>query len=314
MISNPMISVVMPVYNGEKFLKDAIESILNQTYKDFELLIIYDESPDGTLSIIQEFQEKDARVILINGGMEGIGGALNKGIKKTRGIYIARMDADDVSLPTRFEKQIKHMQNIGLDICGGHSLLIDSDGKINGIGIMPRSHDLCGLSMMFMVPFPHSSVMMLKSFLTNSSLKYQNKYEDFDMWIRMFSAGAKFGNVDDVVIKYRVLEESLSAMHAVGSRRAVREFLKTFRREHHQYLSGVIKHININLLSEKEKSLVVRYLVNRIFTRLDFSGLRKFKDVPLQNIVITILSEAKRLVTRSIWRDIIKLRKKEALL
>ena len=311
---NPEISVVMPVYNGELFIKEAMESILNQTYNDFEFIIIYDESTDGTLSIIQEFQEQDARIILINGDKEGISGALNKGIKEAKGKYIARMDADDISLPIRFEKQISHMQNLELDICGGHSLLIDSDGKINGIGIMPRSHDLCGLSMMFMVPFVHSGVMMLKSFLTNSSLKYQGKYEDFDMWIRMFSAGAKFGNVDDVVTKYRVLDESLSTIHAVGSRRAVRGFMKTFRREHHQYLSGVIKHININLLSEKEKSLVVRYLVNRIFTRLDFFGLRKLKGVPLQNIVITIFSEVKRLVTKSVWRDIIKLRKKQGLL
>ena len=170
MSSNPMISVVMPVYNGEKFLKEAIESILNQTYKDFEFLIVYDESTDGTLSIIQEFQERDARLVLINGDKEGISGALNKGIKKSRGKYIARLDADDISLPTRFENQINHMEILKLDICGGHSLLIDSDGKINGIGMVPRSHDLCGLSMIFMVPFAHSSVMILKSFLIDSSL------------------------------------------------------------------------------------------------------------------------------------------------
>ena len=296
MNSNPMISVVMPVYNGEKFLKEAIESILNQTYKDFEFLIVYDESTDGTLSIIQEFQEKDTRVVLINGDKEGISGALNKGIKKSRGKYIARLDADDISLPTRFENQINHMEIFKLDICGGHSLLIDSDGKINGIGMVPRSHDLCGLSMMFMVPFAHSSVMILKSFLIDSSLKYIGKYEDFDLWARMFSAGAKFGNVDDVVVRYRVLNDSLSIVHAAGSRRDTRRVLKIFRIEHQQYVSSMIRHLDINLLSEKEKSLVARYLLNRAITSFDLFGLYRLKDIALRSVVITLLSEIRRLV------------------
>jgi len=305
MSSNPMISVVMPVYNGEKFLKEAIESILNQTYKDFEFLIVYDKSTDGTLSIIQEFQEQDARVVLINGDKEGISGALNKGIKEAKGKYIARMDADDISLPIRFEKQISHMQNLGLDICGGHSLLIDSDGKINGIGIMPRSHDLCGLAMMFRVPFPHPGVMIRKGFLTDYSLEYgQSTYqaaEDFDMWVRMFSAGAKFGNVDDIVVQYRVLSDSLSIVNTAESRRDVRGLVKMFRAEHQQYLSDVIKHIDINLLSEDEKSLVARYLINRLFTKFDIFGLRRLKDISLKNIVITVLSEVQRLATKYAW-------------
>ena len=305
MNSDPMISVVMPVYNGEKFLKEAIESILNQTYKDFEFLIVYDESTDGTLSIIQEFQEKDARVVLINGDKEGISGALNKGIKEAKGKYVARMDADDISLPIRFEKQISHMQNLGLDICGGHSLLIDSDGKINGIGIMPRSHDLCGLAMMFRVPFPHPGVMIRKGFLTDYSLEYgQSTYqaaEDFDMWVRMFSSGAKFGNVDDIVVRYRVLDNSLSIINTAESRRDVRGLVKMFRAEHQQYLSDVIKHIDINLLSEDEKSLVARYLINRLFTKFDIFGLRRLKDISLKNIVITVLSEVQRLATKYAW-------------
>jgi glycosyltransferase involved in cell wall biosynthesis len=296
MSSNPMISVVMPVYNGEKFLKEAIESILNQTYKDFEFLIVYDESTDGTLSIIQEFQEQDARLVLINGDKEGISGALNKGIKKSRGKYIARLDADDISLPTRFENQINHMEIFKLDICGGHSLLIDSDGKINGIGMVPRSHDLCGLSMMFMVPFAHSSVMILKSFLIDSSLKYIGKYEDFDLWARMFSAGAKFGNVDDVVVRYRVLKDSLSIVHAAGSRRDTRRVLKIFRIEHQKYLSEVIKHVDMELLSEGEKLLVVRYLINRAIIKFDLFGLYRLKDIALRSVVITLLSEIRRLV------------------
>ena len=303
---SPEIAVVMPVYNGEKFLKEAMESILNQTYKDFEFLIVYDESTDGTLSIIKEFQEQDAKVILINGDKEGISGALNKGIKEAKGEYIARMDADDISLPIRFEKQISHMQNLELDICGGHSLLIDSDGKVNGIGIMPRSHDLCGLSLMFMVPFAHSSVMFRKNFLIDYSLEYKGNYEDLDLWTRMFSAGAKFGNVDNIVIRYRVLNESLSTIHAKGARRYNRGVLKRFRVEHQQYLSDVIKQINIGLLSECEKSLVVRYLINKSITRLELFGLYKLRGIALKTVVITMLSEIQRMLTKYAWWSFVK--------
>ena len=303
---SPGISVIMPVYNGEKFLKEAVESILNQTFKDFEFLIVYDESTDETLSIIQGFQEQDERVVLINGDKEGISGALNKGIEKARGKYIARLDADDISLPTRFETQINHMESLGLDICGGHSLLIDSDGKVNGIGVVPRSHDLCGLSMMFMVPFAHSSVMILKGFLTNSSLKYQGNYEDLDLWTRMFSAGAKFGNVDDIVIRYRVLAVSLSTIHATGARRYNRGVLKSFRVEHQRYLSDVIKHINIGLLSESEKSLVARYRINKAITRLELFGLYKLRGISLKTVVIMALSEIQRMLTKYAWWSFVK--------
>ena len=298
MNKNPKISVVMPVYNGENFLKEAIESILNQTYKDFEFLIVYDESTDGTLSIIQEFQEQDTRVVLINGDKEGISGALNKGIKEAKGKYIARMDADDISIPIRFEKQINHMKNLELDICGGHSLLIDSDGKINDIGILPRSHDLCGLSMMFMRYFAHSSVMVRKDFLVDYSLEYRGNYEDFDLWTRMFSAGAKFGNVDDIVIRYRVLDVSLSSVHRAGARRYNRCVLKKFKVEHQHYLSRVVKHINVGSLSETEKSLVARYFINKAITRLQLFGLCKLRGIALKILVITFLSEIRGILTK----------------
>lgn len=306
MNKKPEISVVMPVYNSEKFLIEAIESILNQTYKNFELLIIYDDSSDHSLSIIKKFQENDTRISLINGDKEGISGALNKGIELAKGKYIARMDSDDISISSRFERQISHMQKLSLDICGGHSLLIDSNGKINGIGIMPRSHELCGLSMMFMVPFPHPSVMILKSFLMRHSLKYIGKYEDFDLWTRMFTLGAKFGNVDDIVIHYRQLEISLSTINLIGARRFNRGVIKRFRLEQKHYMSNVIEKIDIRLLSEKEKSLVARYAINRVLTRFDIFILRKLKGISLKNIILVVLSEFQRLATKFTWWRFVK--------
>ena len=106
----------MPVYNGEEFLKEAIESILNQTYRDFEFIIAYDESSDISLEIIKYYQNIDSRIVLSTGCGRGLVNALNDAIDIARGEYIARMDADDISLPERFEKQIHLMKKENLDI------------------------------------------------------------------------------------------------------------------------------------------------------------------------------------------------------
>ena len=293
MNKSPEISVVMPVYNGENFLKEAIESILNQTYKDFEFLIVYDESTDGTLSIIQEFQEKDARVVLINGDKEGISGALNKGIKKSRGKYIARLDADDISLATRFEKQIIHMEDSGVDICGGHSLLINSNGKINGLNVVPISHKMCALSLLFKVPFAHPSVMIRKRFLDTNSLKYgQSSYkiaEDLDLWLRMYGCGARFGNVDSVVLKYRILRGSLSKVNNALILEETKSMLHQFYKDNHQQISLIVKNLP-SVLNSEEKSLLVRYIYKRV-KRLDFSHVGLMRKVDKKIIFNSILSE-----------------------
>ena len=290
---SPEISVVMPVYNGENFLKEAIESILNQTYKDFEFLIVYDESTDGTLSIIQEFQEKDTRVVLINGDKEGISGALNKGIKKSRGKYIARLDADDISLATRFEKQIIHMEDSGVDICGGHSLLINSNGKINGLNVVPISHKMCALSLLFKVPFAHPSVMIRKRFLDTNSLKYgQSSYkiaEDLDLWLRMYGCGARFGNVDSVVLKYRILRGSLSKVNNALILEETKSMLHQFYKDNHQQISLIVKNLP-SVLNSDEKSLLVRYIYKRV-KRLDFSHVGLMRKVDKKIIFNSILSE-----------------------
>src|SRR3989339_1903405 len=105
---NPKISIVMPVYNCEGFLRDAIDSVLKQTFTDFELIIVNDASTDNTLSIIKSYD--DLRIALINRGKLGLTRALNAGIATARGRYIARMDGDDISLPNRFQKQYDFLE------------------------------------------------------------------------------------------------------------------------------------------------------------------------------------------------------------
>ena len=128
---HPKISVVMAVYNGERHLREAIDSILNQTFADFEFVIIDDASTDRSGRILQEYAGKDKRIVIIgNETNMGLSKSLNKGIRLTKGEYIARMDADDISFPDRFEKQVKFLDDHNdIGILGTHYLQMDIGGK-----------------------------------------------------------------------------------------------------------------------------------------------------------------------------------------
>ena len=164
-----LISVILPVYNGAPYLDEAIVSILKQTHDNFELIVINDGSTDESLEILEKYAAQDNRIIIINRQNKGLVYSLNEGILKAKGKYIARMDADDVSDISRLESQIEYIQKHNLDICGGHYLLIDDEGRINGLNVVPISHEMCTLSLLFKVPFAHPSVMIRKRFLDENS-------------------------------------------------------------------------------------------------------------------------------------------------
>lgn len=209
----PLISVVMPVYNSATYLYEAIESVLSQTLSDFELIIIYDESNDGSISIINQFQRNDSRVKLIYGNNERLIGALNQGVDVARGKFIARMDADDISLPERFEKQVQLMESAGADICGCHFVVIGQSGMPFSAKTVPLTRSAFIIYLACTVPFAHGSVMMRTSFVKKHALKYNKNIcsaEDYDLWINFFENNAVFVNVDLFLFKYRETSDSLS--------------------------------------------------------------------------------------------------------
>jgi len=293
MNNNPAVSVVMSVYNAELYLEDAIESILNQTYKDFEFIIINDGSTDSSLEIIKKYSKKDERIIVVSRDNKGIVYSLNEGIRLAKGEYIARMDADDISLDFRFEQQLNFIKKNSLDICGGHYLLIDDEGRINGLNVVPISHEMCTLSLLFKVPFAHPSVMIRKRFLDENSLEYgQSAYkiaEDLDLWLRMQKCGARFGNVDSVVLKYRILGESLSKANNAPILKETKAMLRQFYKDNHQQISLIIKNLP-SVLNAEEKSLLVRYIYKRV-KRFDFSHVGLMRKVDKKIIFNSILSE-----------------------
>lgn len=294
MSENPMISVVMSVYNGELYLDEAIESILNQTYKDFEFIIINDGATDKSLEIIEKYKNQDDRIVLISRENKGLIASLNEGIEKARGKYIARMDADDISLPKRFEEQVEFMESENIDICGGNYLSINSDGSLFSLNLTPQSHELCTLSLVSKVPFAHPTVMMRKEFLDKHALKYGQsnfqKAEDLDLWIRMHEKGAKFGNVSELILKYRILENSLSKVNDKKIRQETTSMLNDFYLLNKESIEEVLNK-NYKYLNNEEESLFVRTVYRIYLKKLKLSRLKLLKKYNKKTMICTLLSE-----------------------
>jgi glycosyltransferase involved in cell wall biosynthesis len=209
---NPVISVLMPVFNAEKYIRQAIESILSQSFKDFELLIFNDCSTDESLSIILSFE--DPRIKVFNSPRNlGYLVHLNNGIKQSRSKYIARMDADDICHPYRFEKQIAFMESHKeFGLLGTWAKICDRDELLK-----PSTDDLSiRLDQLKMNQFIHSSVLIRKTILEKYNLNYDKELytaEDYDLWVRI-SEFCKIGNLSEVLIQYRVHNSQISAVHS----------------------------------------------------------------------------------------------------
>ena len=293
----PEISVIMPVYNSEVYLKEAIESILNQTFKDFEFIIINDGSSDNSLRIISGFE--DERIILINQKNKGLIASLNKGLEIAKGEFIARMDSDDISLPERFEKQLKFMKRENIDICGGNFISINNNGIPSKLYSTPRTHELCTLSLLSKVPFAHPTVIIRKDFLKKYDLKYGQsnikKAEDLDFWMRIHDKGGKFSNVDDTILKYRVLNNSLSRVNNYKILSETKFLTKKFYSSNKKIIKKIISEQN-GELNKEEQSILIRSIFRVYLMDFRISKLKLIINLNKKVIVNTLLSEFKNLI------------------
>lgn len=208
----PMVSVVMSAYNAEKYIAESIESILSQTYDNFEFIIIDDGSNDTTFDIIKKYLLIDERVILISRSNKGLVVSLNEGILKAKGKYILRMDADDISFPDRITKQVSYMEeNPLIGVCG---TWIESfgDGKKVSKHKYSSSDEYLKARLLFSTCFAHPSVIIRRSLLIDNNFFYDEGYlyaEDFELWTRLSNV-TNFSNVDEVLLRYRVLNNSVT--------------------------------------------------------------------------------------------------------
>ena len=202
MENKPFISVLLPVYNCEKYIFEAVESILNQTYTHFELLIIDDCSTDATLQICKSFQD-DRIVIIEKEKNSGYTNSLNYGISIAKGKYIARMDGDDISLPERFKKQVTFLEaNEDVVLCGTWLGIIGSTNVIK----LPENHTDIKLGLLKGNCMAHPSVMIKKQILNELYVVYdilKEPAEDYDLWVRLLAIG-KLHNLKEVLLNYRV--------------------------------------------------------------------------------------------------------------
>ena len=210
MKNKPKISVIMSVYNGMPFLREAVESILKQTYKNFEFIIVDDGSRDTSWKYLQSLN--DTRIKLIKNKRNlGLAASLNKALKEVQGDFVARMDADDVSLPRRLETQLEFLEkNRNIDICGSYVSVIDEGGKIIGQIKKPLTDSKIKKELFWLTPLLHPTWFAKKEVFRK--LKgYDEKWdyvEDFEFLTR--AKGYKMANIPDHLLLFRSQKERRS--------------------------------------------------------------------------------------------------------
>ena len=208
----PLVSVILPVYNQDAYIEKAISSVMDQTFQDFELIIVDDASTDRTLGILRRFAArfpKKIKLVELKQNL-GAGGDIcaNKALGHSRGKYIARMDADDISFPTRLEKQVRYLENHpDVFLVGSNAYVIDRDGFVIGEKREPSKSDEIYNAYFGFHPLIHPTCMFRRKLKDGTNFKYQIIYyanNDYYTFFKLVCQGYKFVNLKEKLIKYRI--------------------------------------------------------------------------------------------------------------
>jgi len=294
-INKPKVTVLMPVYNGEKYLHEAIESILNQTFTDFEFLIINDGSTDNSISIIESYN--DSRIRLINNEKNlGLIDTLNNGIDLAKGEYIARMDCDDISLLKRLEKQIDFLKkNPSACLVATHIALIDENG--NSVGYWSEDMKTVSISQIkSMIPeencIAHPTVMIKKEVV--KAIKYNKAFkhnEDWGLWLTLLSQGYALAKVDEPLLKYRIHSEGTTVK---ANREGVRKKIIQFK---YRYIKERTKTFKLSGID----CVVLVSLVRNLFkyrSPIFYSNIARIYSTNLLKLVYQFVQFRKQFYTR----------------
>lgn len=209
----PKVSIIMPVYNAEKYIVEAIDSVLAQTFRDFELIIINDSSTDKTPGILASYAKKDPRIRVIrHRSKRNIARVLNIGIKVARGAVIARMDADDIALPDRIRLQYNRIiSSETIAAVGADIIIIDKNGRPVAIRTYPTTSKELKRCLFKYSSFAHP-IVMFKKHIFEKVGGYDSQYsptEDLDLWFRLGN-GYEFASIPQPLLKYRLFNASSS--------------------------------------------------------------------------------------------------------
>ena len=203
---NPLVSVLMPVYNTAPYLSEAMDSMLHQTFKDYELIVLDDCSPDNAEEILDAYD--DSRIVRYKGENNvGLSNVLNVGIEMARGKYIARMDSDDISLPNRLQIQVDYLEaHSEIDLVSVGMRLF---GAKESVWIRERNPEKVKIEALFHSPVLHASSMWRKDSFERHGLRFRQEMvpaEDYDLWTRAMLKGLKLVNLPEVLYEYRIHE------------------------------------------------------------------------------------------------------------
>lgn len=257
--NSPLVSIIMSVYNGENYLAESIDSILNQSYKNFEFIITDDGSKDNSLSILKEYSKKDSRIkLIVNANNKGLIYSLNNMLNLSTGKYIARMDADDISLKNRIEKQVKFMEkNEKVSIVGSFYQAFKNDFTFirKNIKTINDSEEV-KVSLLFRNYICHPTVMIKKEIIDKYNLKYNFEdkgMEDYGLWLKVTKI-KKIFILPEILLKYRYSSNSISA-NVLKKEEIYKNTLKNiFKRELNEIFDNfsnedLEKHIEICLIN-----------------------------------------------------------------
>lgn len=241
-MENPLVSVIMPAYNGEKYIGEAIDSIIAQSYQDWELIIVEDCSTDRTLTVIENYL-MDSRIRLFQNEQNlGIAASRNRAIELSLGKYIAIQDDDDVSFPERLEEQARFLEeHADMDAVAGHWLIVDETGnEVLAMQSAYKNPNYVRAHLLFSDCVGNGSAMFRKDFVQKKGLRYQNGMlgmEDFLFWIE-FSKAGNISAIDRIVYKHRKHPDQEGEKNILNNVQERRELFAWLQRESLR-LSGI---------------------------------------------------------------------------
>ncbi len=212
--NTPKVSVILPVYNANRYLRRAIESILDQSYQNLEVIIIDDGSTDDSFKIIKHYADNDQRIIAITRDNLGLTHTLNEGLSIAEGIYVARMDSDDIAYSNRIEKQVRYLQkHPKVKLVGSSYLMINEHSLPIDYVNTPTNHDtITSMLLDGSCPISHPTVLFCREAIhaVGAYRKGYESAEDLELWLRLTET-SEVSNLPDILMKYRIHPKSISA-------------------------------------------------------------------------------------------------------
>lgn len=273
---NPLVSVVMPNYNSEKYIQEAIESIINQTYDNWELIIIDDNSKDNSWNIIKSYSEKDNRIRAYkNPKNMKIAKTRNEGLNRVSNTakYIAVMDSDDVSMNTRIEKQVDFLENnLDFGAIGGHTYIINEDSKIIAERKYETNPEKISKIIIKKSPLANPVSMIRKSVIKELG-GYNEKYlrcHDYEMWFRI-AENHKLGNIDEYLLKYRLSTTQGKTTHLKDTLRYTLDIQRKWLFNKNFFsISGLLYHLGEYLMYALPSGVILK-----LFKKMTYKKIRQ---------------------------------------